>query len=671
MFKNLTVGKKIGFGFAAVLVLLLVVGGVSFFGVTGMSDDAVDTIAKNELIENLIAKEVDHLNWANKVSELLTNDQVTELAVQTDDHKCAFGKWLYGEGRKEAEAAIPKLATTLKALEQPHAHLHASAVEIGEHFEQADSTLPAQLAARMVDHLKWADVIRDAFLEHADSVDVQTDPTKCALGKWLATDAAHDAYANGDAEFKQAWDKMLLAHKHLHESANHIQEAFADGSTSEAGGGRAAAKELFDTKTLPLLHETLGSLEELKAEAAHGLEGMQYAKRVFAEQTEPALGKVRELLTGAIGTVKEEVERTNANMLGSASFTKLIVTVISSVAMLLGVVLAFVIARGIVTALKRVIDGMTAGAEQTSSAAGQVSSASQSLAQGASEAAAAIEETTASVEEMSSMIKTNAGNAGEAKTLSESASSAANKGAEAMGRMSGAIDDIKKSSDETAKIIKTIDEIAFQTNLLALNAAVEAARAGEAGKGFAVVAEEVRNLAQRSAEAARNTADLIEGSVKNSDNGVAISKEVGAALEEIADGSGKVNDLVAEIAAASNEQSQGADQISQAVSQMDSVTQSNAANAEESASASEELSAQAEELNKMVQELQVMVGGSKARSSFERDADRKATPAANLQSADQVWHQIATTPAGEQQADTSASAEEVIPMGEDTGLSKF
>jgi methyl-accepting chemotaxis protein len=200
---------------------------------------------------------------------------------------------------------------------------------------------------------------------------------------------------------------------------------------------------------------------------------------------------------------------------------------------------------------------------------------------------------------MSSMTKQNAANANEANTLAAAARSGADKGMQAMERMAGAIDDIKKSSDETAKIVKTIDDIAFQTNLLALNAAVEAARAGDAGKGFAVVAEEVRNLAQRSAEAAKNTANLIEGSVKNADGGVLISNEVAQALGEIADGARKVNDLVAEIAAASNEQNQGIAQISTGIAQMDSVTQQNAANAEESASAAEELSAQAQELQAM------------------------------------------------------------------------
>jgi methyl-accepting chemotaxis protein len=172
-----------------------------------------------------------------------------------------------------------------------------------------------------------------------------------------------------------------------------------------------------------------------------------------------------------------------------------------------------------------------------------------------------------------------------------------------------AIQKIKSSSDETAKIIKTIDEIAFQTNLLALNAAVEAARAGDAGKGFAVVAEEVRNLAQRSAEAARNTAALIEGSQQNAENGVNVSKDVESILLRIAENTQKLSQLNGEVSSASNEQSKGIDQVNTAMTEMDKVTQSNAANAEECASASEELSAQASELKEMVNQLMQLVGG--------------------------------------------------------------
>jgi methyl-accepting chemotaxis protein len=348
---------------------------------------------------------------------------------------------------------------------------------------------------------------------------------------------------------------------------------------------------------------------------------------------------------------------------------------LGAVALVAFVFITYFIRARITAPIGRIVEGLTAGAEQTSSASGQVSSASQSLAQGASEQAAAVEEVTSSIEEMASMTKQNASNADEARSLAANATAGTDRGTEAMGRMSTAIEDIKKSSDETAKIIKTIDEIAFQTNLLALNAAVEAARAGEAGKGFAVVAEEVRNLAQRSAEAAKNTADMIEGSVKNADNGVTISTEVATLLDEIAENNRKVNDLVGEIAAASNEQAQGIEQINTAVGQMDSVTQSNAANAEESASAAEELSAQAEQLSDMVGQLQNVVGGSVVGAAggnpdFQADHGHHTTRGGQTEKAQPSNanpRRANATPA----TVATAANKEVFPMDDETNLASF
>ncbi|OGV66297.1 MAG: hypothetical protein A3K19_14055 [Lentisphaerae bacterium RIFOXYB12_FULL_65_16] len=277
---------------------------------------------------------------------------------------------------------------------------------------------------------------------------------------------------------------------------------------------------------------------------------------------------------------------------------------------LLGFVVAILLTGSITRPIHRIIAGLSRSTEEVASASGQVASASQTLAQGSGEQASSLEETSSALEEMASMTKQNAEHANQADTLMREAKSAVGSGVESMTRMSGAIDRIKTSAAETAKIIKTIDEIAFQTNLLALNAAVEAARAGEAGKGFAVVAEEVRNLARRSAEAAKNTADLIEGAQKNAEAGVQVTAEVGKSLHAIQESAGKVAALVAEIAAASKEQSQGIEQVNTAVAEMDKVVQQNAATAEESASASEELSGQAQELSDMVGDLIAVVGGA-------------------------------------------------------------
>ncbi len=251
------------------------------------------------------------------------------------------------------------------------------------------------------------------------------------------------------------------------------------------------------------------------------------------------------------------------------------------------------------------LEQVAVGSEQVAAASGQISSGSQTMAQGASEQASSLEEVSSSLQEMASMSGQNTTNSKEAQSLSEGARVSTEKGLESMKRLSASIDKIKGSSDETAKIVKTIDEIAFQTNLLALNAAVEAARAGDVGKGFAVVAEEVRNLAMRSAEAAKSTADLIEESVKNSDEGVAINQEVMENLGEITDQIQKVSEVMGEIASASEQQNEGVVQVNTAVEQMNAVTQQTAANSEESASAAEELTSQAEEMKNLVSKFQL------------------------------------------------------------------
>ena len=254
------------------------------------------------------------------------------------------------------------------------------------------------------------------------------------------------------------------------------------------------------------------------------------------------------------------------------------------------------------------IDTIHQAGAQMAVAATQVSMSSQTTAEGAAEQAASLEETSASLEEMSSLTKRNADHAREANELSRQTRTAAAAGLQDMKSMEQAMGQIKASSDDIGKIIKTIDEIAFQTNLLALNAAVEAARAGEAGQGFAVVADEVRNLAQRCAQAAKETAVKIQDSIGRSDKGVQISGKVADTLQQIVAKVEQVDAAVEQIASACNEQNHGVTQINAAVTQMDQVTQNNAATAEESASAAEELNAQTQVLRDAVTLLAGLVG---------------------------------------------------------------
>ena len=332
---------------------------------------------------------------------------------------------------------------------------------------------------------------------------------------------------------------------------------------------------------------------------------------------------------GVVGeTIDHEVEKLKLEIIADQNQKGPIVNrdmkeaqaAISSVgvgALVMGIFLAWLISRSIVGPLRDIASALASGAEQTVGASGQVSAASQTLAEGASEQAASLEETSASLEEVTSMIKRNSTNAQGAKQTAAQARQSADTGAEQMKTLLSSMDSIKTASEDITKILKNIDEIAFQTNILALNAAVEAARAGEAGAGFAVVADEVRNLAQRCAAAAKETAVKIDDSVKKSQQGALISADVAKTFGGIQANVRQLDQSVAEIASASNEQSSGIAQINSAVTQMDKVTQSNAASAEESASASEELNAQAQALQDAVASLQQLVGGASGGSSTE------------------------------------------------------
>ncbi|MHB8064856.1 MAG: HAMP domain-containing methyl-accepting chemotaxis protein [Ruminiclostridium sp.] len=257
-----------------------------------------------------------------------------------------------------------------------------------------------------------------------------------------------------------------------------------------------------------------------------------------------------------------------------------------------------------------VLNDIYTSAQQVASGASQVSDSAQALSQGSTEQASSVQELTASLEEISVQTKQNAVNADQANELSITAKENAAQGNEQMLGMLKAMEEINESSSNISKIIKVIDEIAFQTNILALNAAVEAARAGQHGKGFAVVAEEVRNLAARSANAAKETTSLIEGSIKKSEGGTKIANETALALNKIVDGVSKAASLVGGIALASNEQAAAIAQINQGIMQVSQVTQTNSATSEESAAASEELSSQAELLNEMVGKFNLRKGNS-------------------------------------------------------------
>jgi len=277
--------------------------------------------------------------------------------------------------------------------------------------------------------------------------------------------------------------------------------------------------------------------------------------------------------------------------------------------------------EGLYRPIRRIAGSLSEGANQVNSAAAQVSQAAQQLAEGASEQAASLQETSSALEQLAAQTRSNADNARKANELGQQAREAAQNGDQTTSQLADAMQAINEASAQIGKIIKVIEEIAFQTNLLALNAAVEAARAGEHGKGFAVVADEVRSLAQRTAEASREITTLIEDSVNRVKEGTQVADEVGRSLGKIVNDVTQVTQLINNIAQASEEQAQGVEQINTAVSQMDKVTQQNAAGAEEGASSAEELNAQAAMVKTMVEQLTELVG--RDTETDESGASRK------------------------------------------------
>ncbi|OGV46104.1 MAG: hypothetical protein A2X46_12355 [Lentisphaerae bacterium GWF2_57_35] len=645
-------------GFGAILLLLVALSSIVYVKLSDISRESEESLHFGHYETVMVEREVDHLKWVRTLESLFLGN-LDKVELQLDPTQCGLGKFLYGEDGKKLSDADPSVVAVFEDLKGPHQRLHESAKAILQGWQRKHAGLSELLMARLDDHRRWVATLSQMIIEKNPNVQLQEDPRLCAFGKFLESEQ-FAGYADAFPLFKTVMEKVQRPHKQLHESAAKITAALKAGRTDEASA-------IFAKESIPAVdqiqkdfNEVISAETSIEAAQAEAFDVMHTKTHKALAETQAKLKELKNHLEGKSDSAGSALEK---DVRGS----KWVVGFLSVAALLIGLVISVALTRSITGPILKVIEGLTSGSKQVTSASGEVSSASQMLAQGASEQASSLEETSSALEEMAAMTRQNADNAGQANSTAKEASSLAARGVEAMERMSASIEKIKKSSDATAKIIKTIDEIAFQTNLLALNAAVEAARAGEAGKGFAVVAEEVRNLARRSAEAAKNTADLIEGAQKNSEEGVSVTSEAARNLGGIKESVGKVATLIAEIAAASKEQTQGIEQINTAVSEMDKVVQQNAAGAEESASASEELSAQAQELNAMVDQLIKIVHGDGARRNAAADAaasrpqpKRSAVPATGKMRAKGAPAPAARTPASAKQV----SPEEVIPLDE-------
>ncbi len=812
--KNLKVGKKISIGIGSVIALLVI---LSIFAVTGIGkivEDGKEVAYGNNLTRMITEKEIDHLNWASALNKFLTDSSQTELNVEMDHKKCAFGKWLFSDERILAEKKVPELKALFSAIEEPHERLHDTAKEIDEVFVRADHSLPELFAKMEVAHLNWAESVIREINQGKKKLSAEIDHHKCGFGKIIFGERGRKI-AQENEKIGRLFEQIKPPHKQLHESANTINAHLA-------AGDRDAALKVYMDVSIPVLNEVRGYLHQIVRVANEDIANEKIATDIYQNDTIPTLERIRALLAQVKKVAGQNIMSQDV-MIEEGNNTQVMVITLSVIALVVGVILAFVIIKAITTPItglmdsivrveqtanfgerckvdrtdeiglvgsafnnlleslqavikaannsmgkvavgdfsqkiesdavgdleslknginqtvdningtfvslnevmnslseadysrqinipemkgeyKKVVDaGMDSmnnsgnainainnvmgtvaqgefdkrvdirlpgdlgvlkdninksldvvknGIEDTTritvslskgdltqrveanhpgqfgvlkkalnetmdnlrsvvlniaQASDVVQSASSEIAQGnadmskrTEEQASSLEETASSLEELTGTVQQNAENAKRANQLSKSAADTAGQGGSIVKDAVNAMEEISTSSSRIVDIIGVIDEIAFQTNLLALNASVEAARAGEQGRGFAVVATEVRNLAQRSATAAKEIKELIQDSVGKVKVGSDLVEKSGETLEEIVAGVKKVGDMIAEIAAASQEQTTGIGQINQAIANMDDITQRNAALAEEASANSENLNAQANKMNQEV-----------------------------------------------------------------------
>ncbi|MGD8452646.1 MAG: methyl-accepting chemotaxis protein [Phycisphaerae bacterium] len=649
MLKNTSLSLKMAFGFGILIVITAVLGVVSWRGLTSVSSIVALDSRSNECLKTL-----------NSCAALRRDFAISGFAKKDGQTKDASEQW------REAHAQLVNQLQTFQGadgLDRQKQAMVGSALTDAAKYEKVFNDLAQARQLRDEAFETWSEVGWDVTQDIGGVLQNVIEPALAAAREAQQVDDIVRWADVADRLNQDVVQRFLLlrvcAVYLLATNADAQWTAYQEQLQKTQEGLATWTNQVKGDQQLETVAATLAKHMQRYTEA-----GEQYRRGILADRTAAAEMAV---VAGSIVKSMNDLSaglRTDREAVSTRSNTLTIA--VSLAAIIFGVILAFAITRSIVKPINRIIAGLNEGADQVDDAASQVAEASQQLASGASEQAASIEETSSALEEMAAMTRTNAENAKQADGLTGQAREAAQNGNTTMQELNGAMAGINESSGQISKIIKVIEEIAFQTNLLALNAAVEAARAGEHGKGFAVVAEEVRNLAQRAAGAARETTALIEDSVEKARQGTGVAGEVDKSLSGIVTDVARVAELVNGITRASEEQAQGVEQVNVAVAQMDKVTQQNASGAEECAAAAEELSAQSRTVKSMVDELAGVIRG--AQKSLEQNTEAGKKPRRRLQA--NVAHMRKPAPPAAKQP-TEHTPDESFAPAEPEGLQDF